>query len=62
MHIAFPARATFAEQKLLILAGEISEKVGLRIVDRGLVVRQATRLPYNFFVINRIFEVGDCIV
>ena len=62
MHIAFPARATFAEQKLLILAGEISEKVGLRIVDRGLVVRQATLLPYNFFVINRIFEVGDCIV
>src|SRR5438477_5546949 len=38
MDITFPARATFAEQKLLILTGEISEKIGLRSIDRGLVV------------------------
>ena len=37
MHITFPASATFAEQKLLTLAREISEKIGWRIVNRGLI-------------------------
>src|SRR6266478_8563025 len=51
MHVTFAARATFAEEKLLAIAGEISEEL-----DPGVFFCGTTWLFANFAAIDRTFE------
>src|SRR6476659_6698114 len=57
MHITFAARATFAEEKLLAIAGEIGEGLGLGVFFCG-----TTWLFANFTAIDRTFEARNRII
>jgi hypothetical protein len=57
MHITFAARATFAEEKLLAIAGEIGEELGPGVFFYG-----TTCLFANFTAIDRTFEVRNGII
>src|SRR5207244_7632189 len=57
MHVTFAARATFAEEKLLAIAGEIGEEL-----DPGVFFCGPTWLFPNFTAIDRTFEARNCII
>src|SRR5437868_8964388 len=57
MHVTFAARATFAEEKLLAIAGEIGEEL-----DPGVFFCGTTWLFANFTAIDRTFEARNRII
>src|SRR5438105_7176888 len=57
MHITFATRTTFAEEKLLAIAGEISEELG-----PGLLVHGTRCFFANFTAIDRTFEARNGII